>query len=164
MTVTAQITPGTRRELTITRLIDAAREAVFEAWIDPTQMAQWWGPNGFTNPVCEMDARPGGAIRIVMRAPYGVDYSMTGTFREIARPCRLVYAAAAEDHDGNPLLEWVSTVSFAEEGGRTRLTVEQSAGAVTAVGAQMLEGMEPGLLQTLDRLEAHMARVRARTP
>jgi uncharacterized protein YndB with AHSA1/START domain len=154
----AERRPTARRELTITRVIDAPREAVFDAWTDPRQMAQWWGPNGFTNPVCEMDARPGGAIRLVMRAPDGVDYPMTGTFREIAKPRRLVYAAAAEDHDGNPPLKWVSTVTFAEDGGRTRLTVEESAGAVTPVGAQMLEGMEAGLRQTLDRLEAHVAR------
>jgi uncharacterized protein YndB with AHSA1/START domain len=161
--MTAQGKPSARRELIITRVIEAPREAVFEAWTDPKQMARWWGPNGFTNPVCEMDAKPGGAMRIVMRAPDGVDYPMSGVFQEITAPDRLVFAAAAQDHAGNPLLEWVSTVSFAEEGSKTRLTVAESAGAVTAAGAQMLEGMEPGLVQTLDRLEAHMARIRART-
>ena len=117
--MTAQGKPSPLRELTITRVIDAPREAVFEAWTDPQQMARWWGPNGFTNPVCEMDAKPGGAMRIVMRAPDGVDYPMSGVFQEIAAPDRLVFAAAAEDHAGNPLLEWVSTVSFAEDGGKT---------------------------------------------
>jgi uncharacterized protein YndB with AHSA1/START domain len=102
-------------------------------------------------------------MRIVMRAPDGVDYPMSGVFQEIAAADRLVFAAAAEDHAGNPLLKWVSTVSFAEDGSKTSLIVAESAGAATAVGAQMLEGMDPGLVQTLDRLEAHMARIRART-
>jgi uncharacterized protein YndB with AHSA1/START domain len=53
MTVKAQVKPSASRELTITRVIDAPREAVFEAWTDPKQMARWWGPNGFANPVCE---------------------------------------------------------------------------------------------------------------
>jgi uncharacterized protein YndB with AHSA1/START domain len=144
------------REVTITRVIDAARERVFQAWTDPKQMADWWGPNGFTNPVCEMDVRPGGALRIVMRAPDGVDYPMSGVFREVSEPGRLVFTAAAEDHEGNALLEWVSTISFAEYGGKTKLTVQESAVALTEVGAQMLQGMEAGLTQTLDRLEAHV--------
>ena len=57
------------RELTISRIVDAPRETAFKAWTDPRQMAQWWGPSGLTNPVCELEARPGGALRIVMRAP-----------------------------------------------------------------------------------------------
>jgi uncharacterized protein YndB with AHSA1/START domain len=56
------------REITITGLFDAPRTVVFRAWIDAGQLAQWWGPKGFTNPVCEIDARVGGAIRIHMRA------------------------------------------------------------------------------------------------
>jgi uncharacterized protein YndB with AHSA1/START domain len=163
MTATAERRPEARRELTITRVIEAPREAVFEAWTDSKQMAQWWGPHGFTNPVCELDARPGGAIRIVMRAPGGMDYPIAGVFREIAEPGRLVFAAAAEDHNRDPLLEWVSTISIAEHDGKTALTVDESASAVTAVGARMLHAMEPGLRQTLDRLEAHLARRRART-
>jgi len=62
-------TVGERRELVITQVLDAPREVVFKAWIDPKQMAKWWGPKGFTNPVCEMDVRPGGSLRVVMRGP-----------------------------------------------------------------------------------------------
>ena len=63
-----------KREVTITRIIDAPRELVFKAWTDPKHMAQWWGPRYFTNPICEMDVRPGGAILIHMRGPDGVIY------------------------------------------------------------------------------------------
>lgn len=162
MTATGDGKLSAQRELTITRVVDAPRELVFGEWTDPTRMAQWWGPNGFTNPVCEMDVRPGGALRIVMRAPDGVEYPMTGVFGEVAEPGRLVFTASAEDHEGHPLLEWVTNVILAEDGARTRLTVQEKAVALTAVGAQMLEGMDEGLTQTLDRLEAHVARTRHR--
>ncbi|HXP75753.1 MAG TPA: SRPBCC domain-containing protein, partial [Stellaceae bacterium] len=57
------------RTVVITRVFDAPRTLVFKAWTDAAHLARWWGPKGFTNPVCEVDARPGGGLRIVMRAP-----------------------------------------------------------------------------------------------
>ena len=57
------------REFVITRAFDAPPERVFEAWTDPKRLAQWWGPHTFTNPVCQLDVRPGGPYRIVMRSP-----------------------------------------------------------------------------------------------
>ena len=68
-------------------------------------MAQWWGPKGFTNPFCELDARPGGAIRIHMRAPDGVVFPMTGRFREVAEPERLVFTRLRRTTKAKPLLE-----------------------------------------------------------
>src|SRR5258705_11639360 len=88
MTAQADTKPLTR-EVTITRLVGAPRELVFRAWTDPKHLAQWWGPRGFTNPVCEVDLRVGGALRIVMRAPNGTEYPMRGVFREIVAPERL---------------------------------------------------------------------------
>src|SRR5471030_3335358 len=82
----------TGREFVITREFDAPRELVFKAWTDPKHLAQWWGPRGFTNPVCEWDVRPGGKIYDVMRAPNGVDYPMGGEFCEIVPPERLVFS------------------------------------------------------------------------
>jgi uncharacterized protein YndB with AHSA1/START domain len=139
-------------ELTITRVFDAPRELVFKAWIDPKQMAQWWGPKDFTNPVCELDVRPGGAIRIHMRAPDGVVHPMTGTFREIVAPERLVFTAIAEDQADKPLLEALTTVTFEDLGGKTKITVQASAAGLVDVGWQMLEGMEAGWTQSLERL------------
>ena len=57
------------RELVITRIFDAPREIVFKAWTEPERLKHWWGPKEFTNPVCELDLRPGGAIRIHIRGP-----------------------------------------------------------------------------------------------
>ena len=102
MTATANVTNLATRELTITRVLDAPRSLVFRMWTEAEHMARWWGPKGFTNPVCEVDARPGGAIRIHMRGPDGTIYPMTGTFEEIVPPHRLVFTSVARDTDGKP--------------------------------------------------------------
>ena len=95
------------REVTLTRLIEAPRTLVWAAWTEPEQMAKWWGPHHFTNPVCEMDVRPGGVIRIVMRAPddapaqFRGDHPMTGIFHEVVEPERIVFTSAVDDASGN---------------------------------------------------------------
>lgn len=146
------------RELVFTRVFDAPRRLVFEAWTDPKHVAQWWGPHGFTNPVCELDVRPGGAIRIHMRGPDGTVYPMTGVYQEIVEPERLVFTSAALDRDGNPLFEVLNTVTFAEQGGRTTQTSRARVVKSTAGAAPYLEGMEAGWAQSLERLEAHVAK------
>ena len=80
-----------KNEIVFTRIINAPRTLVFKAWTDPKQMSEWWGPHTFTVPVCEMDVRPGGTYRIVMRSPEGVEYPLKGVYREIVEPERLVY-------------------------------------------------------------------------
>ena len=146
----------TDRELILTRVLDAPRELVFRMWTDPQHVAKWWGPMGFTNPVCEMDVRPGGELRIVMRAPDGTDHPMIGTFREVVAPERLVFTFAAVDGQGNSLLDGVTVVTFTERGGKTELTVQTHAIALVPLAARMLEGMDAGWRQTLDRLEGHV--------
>ncbi len=146
------------RELVLTRVFDAPRELVFKAWTDPKHVAQWWGPHGFTNPVCELDVRPGGAIRMHMRGPDGTLYPMTGVYEEIVEPKRLVFTSAAQDEEGNPLFEVLSTVTFAEQGSTTTLTVKARVVKSTAEGAPYLEGMEAGWTQSLERLETHLAK------
>jgi uncharacterized protein YndB with AHSA1/START domain len=79
------------REITITRVFDAPRELVFEAWTDPEQVVRWFGPNGFTTTVHEMDARPGGIWRFTMHGPDGADYPNRVEFIEVVKPERLVY-------------------------------------------------------------------------
>ena len=149
------------RTIVITRIFDAPRELVFKAWTDAAHLAQWWGPKGFTNPVCEVDARPGGALRIVMRAPDGAERPMTGVFREVTAPARLVFTNVAVDRDGKPLLEGLTTVTFAEQGGKTRLTLESRAVGLVDYAARMLEGMEAGWTQSIDRLGEQLVRMRA---
>ena len=155
-------TDAAARELVLTRIIDAPRELVFRMWTDPVHLAKWWGPRDFTNPVCEIDFRPGGALRIVMRAPDGTDYPMGGIFREIVTPERLVFTNCALDRDGNILLDGLTTVTFAEQGEKTKLTVQTRATALVPAAAQYLEGMQAGWEQTLDGLARHAQDMAAR--
>ncbi len=143
---------GKIQELITTRVFDAPREVVFRAWTDPERLKRWWGPKDFTNPVCEVDVRTGGAIRIDMRAPDGAVYPMTGAFIEIVEPERLVFTSAALDKQGEPLFEVLNTVTFAEEGGKTKLTLHASVSKVRGEAAPHLAGMEQGWSQSLDRL------------
>jgi uncharacterized protein YndB with AHSA1/START domain len=152
-TARAAAKPIAESEVVLTRVFDAPRALVFKTWIEPRHLAQWWGPRDFTNPVCELDVRVGGKILIHMRAPDGTVYPMTGTFREIAAPERLVFTAVAEDRAGHALLEGLVTVTFEEQGRKTKLTVREKAVALAPVAGPMLAGMETGWAQSLDRLE-----------
>jgi uncharacterized protein YndB with AHSA1/START domain len=146
-------------DLTITRVFDAPRELVFKAWTDTAHVAQWWGPKGFTNPVCEMDVRVGGAIRIHMRAPNGVVYPMTGVFKEISVPERLVFVSSALDEKGNSMFDILNTVLFADQRGKTAVTLQARVISTTALAPQYLQGMEMGWSQSLDRLGAYLTTI-----
>jgi len=145
-------------ELIVTRTLDATPETVYKAWTDPEQMARWWGPNCFTNPVCELDVRPGGTWRIVMRAPDGVEYECGGIYREVVAAQRLVFTNNAFDSEGKVLLEGVTSVTFTAQGAKTKLTVETHMVGKVSYAAQMLAGMEAGWNQSLDRLTALVAK------
>jgi len=139
-------------EVRLTRVVNAPVELVWLAWTDPRHMARWWGPKSFTNPVCELDPRPGGAILIHMCAPDGTVYPMTGTFEEYTPPERLAFTSVARDHDGRPLLEGHTTVTFEDVGGKTKLTVQSRAVGIAPIAPQMLAGMEKGWTQSLEKL------------
>jgi uncharacterized protein YndB with AHSA1/START domain len=113
------------RDLTITRVFDAPRAAVFRAWTEPELIARWWGPQGFTTTAYDIDVRPGGVFRLSMRSPEGTEHRKIGTYREIVAPERLVFSFAWEDEDGNPGHETIVTVRLAALGAKTRLTLHQ---------------------------------------
>src|SRR3954464_6974153 len=139
------------REIVAVRVFDAPRELVWKLWTDPHHVAQWWGPNGFTNTIHEMDVRPGGVWRFVMHGPDGVDYQNKIVYVEVARPERLVYS-----HVSGPAFEM--TVTFTEEGGKTRVTAHmlfESAELRDKVAKDF--GAVEGLNQTLDRLGEQLA-------
>lgn len=142
---------ASEREIATTRVIDASRDRVFNAWTDPDRLARWWGPKGFTNTFHEFDPRPGGAWRFVMHAPDGVDYENESVFVEVVRPERIAF-----DHRSGP--RFTLTASFADAGGRTRVTFCQrfeSRALRDKVAAFAVEANE----QNLDRLEALLAEV-----
>jgi uncharacterized protein YndB with AHSA1/START domain len=146
-------------EMSLTRRVSAPLEVVFRAWTDAKQLAEWWGPKGFTNPVCEADARVGGAIRIHMRAPDGVVYPMTGRFVQIDRPHRLVFMTAALDGEGKPMFEILNTVTFTKVETGTEIALVAQVTSTTPDAPRYLSGMSMGWSQSLDRLAALVAKL-----
>ena len=149
--------PPDHPDLTLVRAFTAPRALVFRACIDPQHLARWWGPHGFSNPVCEFDARPDGALRIHMRAPDGTIHIATGIIREAAEPDRLVFTVAVLDGDGGIWLETLTTLSFADKAGKTELTLHVRVLQASAAAAGNLAGMEVGWSQSLERLGALVA-------
>ncbi len=141
------------RDVTVQHLCKARREVVFKAWTEPKYLAMWWGPHGFDSPRCEADARPGGKILIHMRGPDGRVYPMTGTYKEIVHPERIVFVSSPLDDAGKPMFEVLSTVSFEVDGNHTKVTVHAQVLMETAVAEQYLKGMEMGWSQSLERLD-----------
>jgi uncharacterized protein YndB with AHSA1/START domain len=156
-TKTKTVEDYTGREFVIAREFDAPRELVFQAWTDPKHLAQWWGPKGFTNPVCEWDVRPGGKIYDVMRAPNGDRYPMGGVFCEITPPEKLVFSCGALDEKGDLLFEFLHTVVFTENGGKTKLTLNSRVTMTTAEANRYIGGFETGMTLSLERLAEHLS-------
>jgi uncharacterized protein YndB with AHSA1/START domain len=139
---------------TFTRQIPARRALVCKAWTNPKQLARWWGPHGFTNPVCQWDARPGRPIHVVMRAPSGSEHPMGGEFREVVAPRRLVITCGVPGQSGKMLFEFLHSVNFAERQGKTVLTVKSRVLHTTAEANKFIGGFEEGMSQSLERLAA----------
>ena len=114
------------RVLVIERVFKASPERVFDAWTDPMILAQWWGPEGMHIPECEMDVRPGGAWSTTMANEEGMRMTVSGVYREVAPPSRLVmtWAWLQEDGTRGHETEIVVTLESAPEG--TRLKLVQS--------------------------------------
>ena len=106
-----------RNEETIvmTRVFDAPRSRLFEAWTRAEHIAKWFGPKGFTITDCECDPRPGGIFRMCLRAPWGGAYWVHGEYREVVAPERLVIACALEHEEGSSRLEEIINGPIADE-------------------------------------------------
>jgi uncharacterized protein YndB with AHSA1/START domain len=152
MTATAKASTYGQGRVTLTRIFDAPRSLVWEAWTDPKMMAQWFGPRGFTSTIVALDVRVGGSLRIVMHGPDGHEYPMKGEFLEITPPERLVFTNIAIDKDGKHLLEGETTVILSESDGKTTLTLQTYAVGRVPIASQMLAGMEAGWNQSIDKL------------
>ncbi len=142
--------------LVMTRVFDAPRRLVFQAWTEPEKLVCWWGPQGFTTPFCKMELRPGGAFRFGMRSAEGTQHWLRGVYREILEPERLVFTWAWEDAQGRPGRETLLTLNFAEYAGKTKLTLHQALfETVTARNAH-----QQGWTSGLDRLAGYLAKAK----
>lgn len=114
-------TDTSNREMIITRLLNAPRELVWKAWTQPEHVKHWWGPNGFTNTIHEMEVKPGGVWRFMMHGPDGMDFPNKIVFSEVLVNERLVYTHSSED-DNDPN-RFSTTVTFEKQGDKTFLTM-----------------------------------------
>lgn len=139
-------------DLMLTRRFKAPRKLVFEAWTNPQYLAQWWGPQGFTNPVCEIDPRPNGHLHIDMKGPDGKIYPCKGYVLEIQEPERLVISTSALDEHGVSVIDDMNTITFQKGHNATILTLHAAIVNASPLGREYLKGQEEGWSQSLDRL------------
>jgi uncharacterized protein YndB with AHSA1/START domain len=148
--ITTYATP-TDREVVITRVVNAPRRLVFEVWTNPKHLPRWMtGPDGWTMPVCEIDLRPGGQWHYVWRRADGTEMSMTGTYREVVPPERVVHTES-----WGP--EWpatLNTLTLTESGGQTTMALTILYPSREARDAALQTGMKDGMEQTFANLDA----------
>jgi uncharacterized protein YndB with AHSA1/START domain len=144
-------------DLVMERTFDAPRELVWTILSDPERITHWWGPDGSTTTVEEMDMRPGGRWRFLQHAPDGNDYPFTGEYREIQPPERVVQTFI---FDVEPFRDQVAleTLTLEDLDGQTRVTNRTRFGSVEDLEGALASGMVGGALQAWDRLAAEMAK------
>ena len=155
---------------TISRLYDAPRAKVWQAWTEPERLKHWWGPKGFKVHTCKVDLRPGGTFLYGMRAPDGSDMWGKFVYREIKAPEKLVFVVSFSDAQGGVTLhpgmeDWpryiLSTVEFAEQAGKTRVSIRWIPHEASEAERRTFEegraSMHQGWTGTLDQLETYLA-------
>ncbi len=136
-------------DLVMTRVFHAPRRLVFAAWTKAEHVSQWFAPRPLVMDRCEVDLRPGGVFRFVMRAPDGTEYPFEGAFREVVAPERIVFTGTI--HEGNAV---VTTITFDEQDGKTTLTARQT----YSFESSATRGAKQGWTLTLDQLGEHLMR------
>lgn len=156
-----KVAAQSEREIMMTRVFDAPRKLVFDAYTKPELVKQWLlGPPGWTMPVCEIELRVGGTYRYVWRrSSNGKEMGMGGVYREIVRPERLVCTELFDEawYPGEAL----NTTSFAEQGGKTTLTITMQYESQAARDAILKSGMERGVAASYDLLATLLTSLRA---
>ncbi|HVZ12948.1 MAG TPA: SRPBCC domain-containing protein [Bauldia sp.] len=146
--------PAPQKEVLFERVLDAPRAAVFQAWVDPKQLAEWWGPETFTIARATLEPRIGGSLFIEMKGPDGALYPMKGRIVDHVDNERLVFLNwILETAPGVFEMESVTSMVLADAGaGKTKLTLHQRVTKATDKAAFALFGMEEGFRQTVDKL------------
>jgi uncharacterized protein YndB with AHSA1/START domain len=151
------VTTPTDREVVLTRVFDAPRHLVFDAFTKPELLKRWFGPRGWSLVVCEVDLKVGGGFRFVLRGPDGRDMGMRGVYREIAPPDRSVHMESFDDFPGE---SQVTTV-LVERDGKTTLTATVLYASQEVRDAVIQSGMEHGAAESYDKLAELLAAVAA---
>jgi uncharacterized protein YndB with AHSA1/START domain len=157
-TGTLQITTPSEREIVMSRVFDAPRSLVFDAWTKPELLKRWLGVRGgWSMVVCEVDLSVGGAYRFVWRGPDGAEMGMGGVYREIAPPERLVATESFDDpwYSG----EAVDTTVLVEEGGKTTATTTALYESEEIRDAVLESGMARGVAESYDVLAEYLASI-----
>jgi uncharacterized protein YndB with AHSA1/START domain len=142
--------------IVITRVYDAPRDLVWRALTDPAQVAQWYGGEGFTSPVCEMDVRVGGRWRHVMRAPNGMEFPINSIFLEVEPPARLAWTSEAVDRGpGGPPVA-TNIVTLETIGAQTRWTLEARFDSLADRDLTVQMGFGQMVSQGAERLARHL--------
>ena len=150
---TLKVTTPSDREIVLTRVFDAPRHLVFEAFSKPELLRRWFGPRGWYLVVCEVDLKVGGGFRFVLRGPDGRDMGMRGVYREIVPPERSVHMESYDDYPGESQV----TSVFVEEGGKTTFTATVLYASQEVRDAVIKSGMEHGAAESYDRLAELLA-------
>lgn len=144
------------RTLSFARWFRAPRLLVWKTFEDPYLLAQWWGPEGFTCPVVQLDFRVGGEWHTVIRSPDGVDIPSARVFTEIVKPERLCYRSLPRDSafwNGSPPPAYSTTLSFLERDGGTELVMRTEFETEAQVRDARTRGFADGIRQSHDKLE-----------
>jgi uncharacterized protein YndB with AHSA1/START domain len=152
-TGTLKVTTPTDREIVMTRVFDAPRHLVFDAFSKPELLKRWFGPRGWSLVVCEVDLKVGGGFRFVLRGPDGKEMGMRGVYREIVPPERSVHMESFDDYPGESQV----TSVFVEQRGQTTLTVTVLYPSREVRDAVIKSGMEHGAAESYDRLAELLA-------
>jgi uncharacterized protein YndB with AHSA1/START domain len=148
-----KVTTPTDREIVLTRVFNAPRHLVWEAFTKPELLKRWFGPRDWSLVVCEVDLKVGGGFRFVLRGPDGRDMGMRGTYREIVPGERSIHTEAFDDFPG----ESIVTTVLVEKGGTTTLTATVLYPSREVRDAVIQSGMEHGAAESYDKLAELLA-------
>jgi len=136
--------------LFLKRTLNAPIDLVWEAWTQPEHIANWWGPNGFTNTISKMDMRTGGEWNLVMHGPDGTDYDNKCIFREVVQNKKIVY-----EHINWP--KFLATVEFDAQGEQTQMTWKMEFESEEEfIQVVKKHGAEEGQKQNVVKLDAYL--------
>ena len=156
-TGTLRVTTPSEREIVMTRIFDAPRHLVFDAFTKPELLKRWFGPKGWSLVVCEVDLRVGGSWRFVLRGPDGKEMGMRGVYREVQPPERSVHTETFDDFPG----ESTVTAVLVEDRGKTTLTATVRYESQEIRDAVIQSGMEHGAAESYDKLAELLSEVSA---